>query len=460
MIINYYEVLGVEPDASHAEIKKAYYKVSKFTHPDRTNSITANLQKYVNEAKETLLDPQKRRSHERELRAQGSTRNENSAEVEDLRRQIRDVHWQLEMSQQQLREKDEALQVEKEKRHKQLKQQERKTDDVLRQSNTKLQKERRLSHQKLKQKEEEMQREKDRMEAEAVAPFQCGICSLIVTSFNFWASGCCAKLFCGDCIINCGPITVCPYIGCYQPILMLSGSTCPAGWIQTHPHTKALIENVAPSCDGCKKNIPKPKFDAHKLLCPAFNHSCYKCSGTGTLPGPFRTLAKCILCKGGGILRGDWTPCFACPADVGEPRVIDFNRICQMCFGNRCFIGKWSPCYRCDCKGTVTQISESNDYRPTMKVDTGECFQSITAMSKYADKSLEELRLESYTATERVVSCNVCHGKKRLEGEWVKCTSCHSGKILMFNGKEIDCTICCGKGCNAKPVEAAARVAA
>ena len=170
--------------------------------------------------------------------------------------------------------------------------------------------------------------------------------------------------------------------------------------------------------------------------------------------------AKCILCKGGGILRGDWTPCFACPKNVGEPQVIDFNRICQICFGDRCLKGKWSPCYRCDCKGTVTQISESNDYRPTMKVDTGECFQSITAMSKYADKSLEELRLESYTATERVVSCNVCQGKKRLEGQWVKCTSCHSGKILMFNGKEIDCTICCGKGCNAKAVEAAARVAA
>lgn len=457
MNITYYDALGVEQNAVTAEIIKAHRNLSRYVHPDKTNSATSSIQVLINTAKEILVDPQKRREYDRELQAGGSRNNgrsENSTEAETLRRQVRAVHTQLEHERRTyehlLRQKDEALQREKERKHKQLEQQARQSEEMLRQRNTKLKKERRLSQQKSRQKEEELQREKERIEAESIVPFQCGICSLIVPSSNFWASGCCGELFCGECLISRGQITFCPKICCQKPIQVVLGNTSPVGWTQNHPHTKALIENVAPSCMGCRKNIAKSKFDAHKLECPALNQRCYKCNGNGTLPGPFLTLAGCILCSGSGILHGEWTKCFAC-LSAGAPQVMDFNRICQMCFGNRCYKGKWSPCFRCDCEGTVTQINAdlANDYIPTMKKDRNDAaifFQSITAMSKYADKSFEELRLESYTVTERVVTCDVCLGKKKLEGEWIKCTSCEAGRTRMFDGTEMHCKICNGKG--------------
>ncbi len=56
-----YEVLGVSKDASAAEIKKAYRRLSKKYHPDLNKEPGAEEKfKQVNEAYEILSDPQKK----------------------------------------------------------------------------------------------------------------------------------------------------------------------------------------------------------------------------------------------------------------------------------------------------------------------------------------------------------------------------------------------------------------
>ncbi len=64
---DYYEVLGLERNASAEEIKKAYRKLAKQYHPD-FNKNDAEANKKFNEVKEAydvLIDPQKRDSYDR-----------------------------------------------------------------------------------------------------------------------------------------------------------------------------------------------------------------------------------------------------------------------------------------------------------------------------------------------------------------------------------------------------------
>ena len=67
-MMDFYELLGVKKDATHEEIKKAYRDMVKKYHPDVNKSDEASkIIISLNEAKETLLDDDKRCEYDKLL---------------------------------------------------------------------------------------------------------------------------------------------------------------------------------------------------------------------------------------------------------------------------------------------------------------------------------------------------------------------------------------------------------
>lgn len=64
---DYYKILGVGKNASADEIKKAYRKLAAKYHPDKNPGDKAAEEKFkdINEAKEVLTDPEKRKMYDR-----------------------------------------------------------------------------------------------------------------------------------------------------------------------------------------------------------------------------------------------------------------------------------------------------------------------------------------------------------------------------------------------------------
>jgi DnaJ-class molecular chaperone len=62
--VSYYDLLGVAPDASESEIKTAYRRLAREYHPDSGQPGDVARFREIQEAYETLSDPEKRRHYD------------------------------------------------------------------------------------------------------------------------------------------------------------------------------------------------------------------------------------------------------------------------------------------------------------------------------------------------------------------------------------------------------------
>ncbi len=71
---DYYDTLGLRPNATQAEIKSAYWKLAKENHPDKKpGDAEAEARfKEVNEANEMLSDPKKRQRYDQSVATGGN----------------------------------------------------------------------------------------------------------------------------------------------------------------------------------------------------------------------------------------------------------------------------------------------------------------------------------------------------------------------------------------------------
>jgi curved DNA-binding protein CbpA len=71
--VTHYDVLGVRPDASTAQIRAAFRRLARAHHPDTSPSGSAESLAPINEAWRVLGDPVSRHAYDRSLRAAASS---------------------------------------------------------------------------------------------------------------------------------------------------------------------------------------------------------------------------------------------------------------------------------------------------------------------------------------------------------------------------------------------------
>ena len=98
-ITNYYQVLGITPHASEAEIRQAYRDLSKQYHPDTTQlPLKLAQEKFLDltTAYEVLINPEQRSFYDQQRRyAQNLERYLHRAQLQSLQGQSHDRSAQL-----------------------------------------------------------------------------------------------------------------------------------------------------------------------------------------------------------------------------------------------------------------------------------------------------------------------------------------------------------------------------
>lgn len=84
---DYYDVLGVSPDADADEIAAAYRRAANYWHPDRNRSPAAReMMSRVNRAREVLMDPQSRARYDANRQASSAEPKRSPSNGDDLGR--------------------------------------------------------------------------------------------------------------------------------------------------------------------------------------------------------------------------------------------------------------------------------------------------------------------------------------------------------------------------------------
>ena len=78
--MNYYQILNVAYSANSKDIHKSYIRLAKLYHPDMTNNTDENIRKMqeINNAYETLKDPDKRKAYDCKIGIESSNFNQQN----------------------------------------------------------------------------------------------------------------------------------------------------------------------------------------------------------------------------------------------------------------------------------------------------------------------------------------------------------------------------------------------